>query len=100
MAIKTVLEIPLTGADDRNAIAAVQSRLAGVIVTGDPVTIARTGNSLQIQFDDVTPDNEINAALRTLANLADRPGSGIGRGYTFTAGYDANAEGLQREFSR
>lgn len=100
MATKTVLELPLTGSDDRNALVAVQGRLEGVLTTGEPLSIERTGTSLRLEFPDTVPDEQVRACLRTLANLADRPGSGVGRGYTFTLSYDLQADALQREFSR
>ena len=100
MATKTVLAIPLTGDNTRNAKIEVQNRLEGVLTTSDPVEVGETATELQITFTDTTPDEEVRAALRTLANLADRPGSGIGRGYTFTLGWDDDANPIQREFSR
>ena len=105
MANETIYQIPLTGADDRNARRIVENRLAGVMTQGEPIAIGNVTNpnGLQVIFPETMPQEDVLAVVRTLANVAARPGSGIGPGSFYAAGFfgegDLPHANLQRVYS-
>lgn len=105
MATKTVLEAALTaGSNLRNAMASVRRVLDGALTFQDMVDIEQVltngvTTALRVTFTDVMPDAEIKACLKGIANLVNRPSSGISSGITFTLSYDTVASGTQRQYS-
>ncbi len=103
MANETIYQIPLTGADDRNARIIIQNRLEGVMTQSEPIAIESVTGGLQVVFPETMPQADVLAAVRTLANVAARPGSGIGRGAFYAAGFfgpgDAPHSADQRVYS-
>jgi hypothetical protein len=105
MATKTIMRIPYSGTNIRNALVEIQRVLEGTMTVDEPFGIeqvqsAGTVVAFQITFADTAPDEQIRAALTGLANLIERPESGLGRGMTFTNSYDPTTEARQREYSR
>ena len=75
----TLVTVTIEAAQKRNARLELQNRLEGVIsLLDDPVTIREVdATTLEVQLPDALPEEELRAAIRTLANLVARPESGI-----------------------
>jgi hypothetical protein len=83
-------------AQERNAFLAVRNRLEGVLTSGEPPVVEKNVLVLEVTLSDDVPAEQVSAAIRTLANLASRPESGITTAWTTIP---ANTEGLQRQYS-
>jgi len=76
--VATALRFTIDPAQKRNARLSLQNRLEGLItLLDDPVVIEEGSNFLEVELPDALPTEELQAALRTLANLVNRPESGI-----------------------
>lgn len=91
------LRMTLDGTEDANAQREFRNRLEGVISLEEPLDIEIGTNFLQVVLPDAVPQEEVNACVRAMANLVDRPGSGFTAPMTLTPQDAAGSE--QREFS-
>ena len=94
----TDLTVLIDPAEARNARLELLNRIEGVVTLLDnPVVIERSGDSLIVRLSDDLPEEEVRAAIKTLANLVGRPGSGI---ISAVQAAPENTEGLQRVYSQ
>ena len=83
---------------ERNARLELQSRIEGAVsLLDNPVEILASGTTLTVHLSDALPTEEIQAVIRTLANLVGRPESGIIGAVQVTP---ENTDGLQRTYSQ
>jgi len=94
----TLLTVDIDPALRRNARLELQNRLEGVISQlDDPVVIRDVdANTLEVQLPDALPAEELQAAIRTVANLVSRPGSGV---LTAVQVNPEDTSGAQRSYS-
>lgn len=95
----TLLTVTIDPAFLRNAREELRTRVEGNVTRNldDPVTIRNVdANTLEVQLPDALPAEELNAVIRTVANLVSRPESGIIGNVLVTP---ENTEGLQRSYS-
>lgn len=93
----TALRFSTDAAHLRNARLALQNRVEGLVsLLDDPVVIEEGADFLEVQLSDDLPEEELQAAIRTLANLVGRPGSGITE---LTLVSPEVRDGLQRVYS-
>jgi hypothetical protein len=73
----TTLRVDFEAAQARNALLAIQNRLEGVLTSGEPIEIMRGASYLEVTLGDEVVQEQVQAAIKTLANLVNRPESGI-----------------------
>ena len=93
----TLFTVDIDPDQRRNARLELQNRLEGVIsLLDDPVVIRDGATFLEVQLPDALPAEELQAAIRTVANLVRRPSSGILSNLQVSP---ENTDGLQRSYS-
>jgi hypothetical protein len=76
--MSTNLRVTIDSTQERNALSALQTRVEGALtLQDDPVVILRGTGFLEVQLPDATPEEEVRSVIKGIANLVQRPGSGI-----------------------
>ena len=94
----TLLTVTIDAAQRRNAREELRTRVEGnVTLLDDPVVIRDVSETeLEVQLPDALPAEELAAVVRTVANLVQRPESGILSAVQLNP---ENTDGIQRRYS-
>jgi hypothetical protein len=94
----TLLTVDINPAQLRNAREQIQTRVQGATtLLDDPVVIREvSATSLEVQLPDALPAEELRSIIAGLANLVNRPESGITGNVQVNP---ENSEGIQRRYS-
>lgn len=93
----TLVTVNIDASQRRNAREELRTRLEGNIsLLDDPIVIRDGATFLEVQLPDALPTEELQACLRTIANLVRRPESGITGNVTVSP---ENTNGVQRHYS-